>query len=112
MAVELLRRINQTHVLNPTPVGDEMTASYVPFDELFGKSLAEQPLRAAVEAGRRVGVVGPSGIGKSSLIEWVLGAPEDAFASIRIPVAVEPDATVTDPIAFAQHVIQMVSRYA
>jgi hypothetical protein len=112
MTAEFLRHIIQAHVLNPTPVGDEMTAYYVPFDELFGRSLAEQPLRAAVEAGRRVGVVGPSGIGKSSLIDWVLAAPEDAFAAIRVPVAVERDETVTDPISFAQHVIRTVSKYA
>lgn len=112
MAVEVLRRVIQTHVLNPTPIGDEMTEFYVPFDELLGTNAAEQPLRAAVEAGRRVGVVGPSGIGKSSLIEWVLGASEDAFAVIRVPVAIERDDTVTDPIAFAQHVIRTVSKYA
>src|SRR5437870_3248636 len=112
MGAELLRRIVQTHVLNPTPVGDEMTDYYVPFDELFGKAVAEQPLRAAVEGGRRLAVVGPSGIGKSSLIDWVLGAPDDAFAAIRVPVSVERDETVTDPIAFAQHVIRTVSKYA
>jgi len=39
-------------------------------------------------------VVGPSGIGKSSLIDWVLAVPEDAFAAIRVPVAVERDETV------------------
>jgi hypothetical protein len=112
MTAKLLRQIIQEHVLNPTPVGDEMTRFYVPFDDLFGKSLAEQPLGAAVEGGRRVGVVGPSGIGKSSLIDWVLTAPEDAFAAVPVPVAVERDETVTDPIAFAQHVIRTVSKYA
>jgi energy-coupling factor transporter ATP-binding protein EcfA2 len=112
MPAELLAAILETHVLDPTPRGGDVVSYYVPFDDLLGQEAAETPLRAAVEAGRRVAVVGPSGAGKSSLIEWVLGIVPETFAAIRIPVAIEHDETVTDPRAFAQHVVRTVSKSA
>jgi hypothetical protein len=112
MTRSLLQAVDASHVLNPTPVGDEIVRFYVEFDELVGNGRTEGALRRAVEAGRRVAIVAPSGAGKSSLIEWVLGAPEVGLASIRVPVAVENDETVTNPGAFAQHTVRTVSRYA
>jgi energy-coupling factor transporter ATP-binding protein EcfA2 len=112
MSSELLERLVSAHVLNPTPVGDDVVRFYVEFDELNDNTSTEGALRRAIETGRRTAVVGPSGVGKSSLIEWVIGAPDGPYAGIRVPVSVEHDDTVSDPRAFAQHVIRTVSKHA
>lgn len=112
MTLALLQAVDAAHVLNPTPVGDDVIRFYVEFDELLGERRTESALLSAVEGGRRVAIVAPSGAGKSSLIEWVLGAPGAGLATIRVPVAVESDETVTNPSAFAQHTVRTVSRYA
>jgi hypothetical protein len=112
MAIELIRRLLEARAFNPTPIGDQVVEYYIPFDELLGNNRTERALGQAMAAGARVAVVGPSGCGKSSLCEWVLGAPGGEFAATRIPVAIERDDTVTDPQAFAQHVIRLVSSSA
>lgn len=112
MAIELIRRLLEVRAFNPTPIGDQVIDYYVPFDELLGDNRTEHALAQAMIGGARVAVVGPSGCGKSSLCEWVLGAPGGGFAATRIPVAIERDETVTDPQAFAQHVIRLVSSHA
>lgn len=112
MAIELVRRLLEVRAFNPTPIGDQLIEYYVPFDELLASERTERALGQAMTTGARVAVVGPSGCGKSSLCEWVLGAPEAGFAATRIPVAIERDETVTDPQAFAQHVIRLVSGHA
>jgi hypothetical protein len=112
VASELIRRLIDARAFNPTPIGDEIIEFYVPFDDLLGYERTESALTQAMNTGARVAIVGPSGCGKSSLCEWVLGAPSGAFAATRIPVAIERDETVTDPQAFAQHVIRIVSKQA
>ena len=109
MAIELMRRLLDARAFNPTPVGDQIVEYYVPFDDLLGTDRAEKTLRQAMVTGGRVAIVGPSGCGKSSLCDWVLGEPGGAFAATRVPVAIERDETITDPQAFAQHVIRLVS---
>jgi energy-coupling factor transporter ATP-binding protein EcfA2 len=112
MAIELIRRLLEVRAFNPTPIGDQLIEFYVPFDDLLGGDRIERALGQAMMTGTRVAVVGPSGSGKSSLCEWVLGVPGGEFAATRIPVAIERDETVTDPQAFAQHVIRLVSGHA
>lgn len=112
MSAALIRKLIEVHALNPTPRGDEIVEFYVPFDDLLGNKRTEASLLEAMNTGTRAAILGPSGCGKSSLCEWVLGAPGDAFAATRVPVAVERDETVTDPQAFAQHVIRTVSKNA
>jgi hypothetical protein len=112
MTAERLALVAAAHVLNPTPVGEDVVRFYVEFDDLLQAADAEAALRRAVEANHRIAVVGRSGVGKSSLIEWVLGSSGEGYASIRVPVAVENDETIEDPIAFAQHVIRTVSKHA
>src|SRR5438876_11698559 len=84
---DLLRQIIEVHAFNPTPIGDELVRAYVPFDELLGNSRTEAALERAMAAGTRVTLVGPTGSGKSSLAEWVLGAP-GTYAATRVPVAI------------------------
>ena len=112
MAIELIRRLLETRAFNPTPIGDQIVEYYIPFDDLLGNDRTERALGQAMAFDARVAVVGPSGCGKSSLCDWVLGAPGGEFAATRIPVAIERDDTVTDPQAFAQHVIRLVSTSA
>jgi hypothetical protein len=112
MSIELIRALLAGRAFNPTPLGDQVVQFYVPFDDLLSTDRTEQTLRRAMIAGGRVAIVGPSGCGKSSLCDWVLGEPGGAFAATRVPVAIERDETVTDPQAFAQHVIRLVSSRA
>jgi hypothetical protein len=53
-----------------------------------------------------VAVIGPSGGGKSSILQYVLGGPrsERPFAAIWVSVLYEDDRTLTDPKRFAQTV--------
>jgi len=112
MALEHLQAIVRDHALNPTPTGDDVVRYYVEFEELVAGARIESALREAVEAGSRVAVVGPSGAGKSSLCEWVLGQDAAGLATVRVPVAVERDETVSEPQYFAQHVVRTLSQYA
>jgi hypothetical protein len=112
VAADLIRRLIDARAFNPTPIGDELIEFYVAFDDLLGNEHTEAALTQAMSTSARAAIVGPSGCGKSSLCEWILGAPGNAFAATRVPVAIERDETVTDPQAFAQHVIRIVSKQA
>jgi hypothetical protein len=109
VSLGVLRALSQRNAFKPTPV-HELAAVHVPFDELVAAGRTEARLGEAVRAGKRVALVGERGGGKSSVAEWVLHDPP--LAAIDVPVAGEPDETVTDPKAFAQHLVQRTARYA
>jgi ABC-type dipeptide/oligopeptide/nickel transport system ATPase subunit len=112
MSLDCLKAIVRDHALNPTPTGDDVVRYYVEFEELVPGTQIESALRSAVDSGSRVAVIGPSGAGKSSLCEWVLGQANAGLATVRVPVAVELDETVSEPQLFAQHVVRTLSQYA
>src|SRR4051794_19340561 len=90
VSVDLIQRLRQAHALNPTPIGDEIVDFYVQFDELLGEPKTEAALAEAVDSSVRVSIVGPTGAGKTSVCEWVLGTPATGLAPMWIPVSAEP----------------------
>jgi hypothetical protein len=109
MSYGLLEALSKGHAFNPSPNRD-LAAVHVPFDELNASADTEARLADAARTGKRVALVGERGGGKSSVSDWVLNDPP--LAAIEVPVAGEPDATVTDPKAFAQHLVQRTADYA
>jgi len=91
---------------SPTPSG-----FHVPFDELTDTQSTEQELIRAIRAIERVAVAGRSGVGKTSLIQYVMDSLTDTTAAIRIPVEAESSDTVSEPKAFAGHLLRTLARY-
>jgi hypothetical protein len=111
VSTALLARLSREGAFDPTPLPADLAALHVPFDELLGQPETEATLAAAAVAKGRIALVGPMGSGKSSVLAHVFQA-ERGFAPIHVSVAPEQDSTVTDPGAFAQHVVRVVGAWA
>lgn len=116
MSLERLLQLDERRAFEATHRYEDLDLFHVSFDELTGGDATEAALGRMAEGGGRVSLVGPSGSGKSSVLCSVLGPlveslPENALP-LRIPVAAAGEETVTDPRAFAQHVVRTVIRYA
>lgn len=112
MTAELIRRLRREDVFDPAPRREDLAAVHVPFDELTDTTRVEAAVRRAIDAADRIGVVGPSGSGKSSVLAWCCNPLEPEIAPIVIPASVEPDEVLTRPPAFAQHVLRQLARNA
>lgn len=116
MTHEALRAVEASRAFEATRRFAELAYFHVPFDELNGDQHTEAALTRMVGNGGAVGVIGPSGSGKSSVIAAVLGPlATDLPAGIvplRVPVATESDETVTEPGAMARHLVRYVTRWA
>jgi hypothetical protein len=99
------------HAFDPVPLRSGVHGWHVPFDDLTHSQRTEAALSRAVLGIERVAIVGLSGVGKTSLIQHVLGELVGSTAMIRVPVEAEDELTVTDPAAFAGHLIRTVARY-
>jgi hypothetical protein len=110
MSVESLAEIVERSAFDSTPRFEDLWRYHVPFDELAGRRSYERVVAAAARRGERIAVIGASGSGKSSLMSFVSGPLEADIAPIRVPVRTESDAVVTNPRAFAQHVLAIVAR--
>jgi hypothetical protein len=108
---ELLAVLHQRQAFAPVAQPGYRSHLYVPFEELVG-GRHESLLADAFQATQRVGVIGPIGSGKSSLIEYVTTAGADALAPIWISVGHEADEILRDPPEFARHLILEVVRWA
>jgi len=114
----LLQMMHQVAALDPSPVRSGLTGVHVPFDVLTASTNYEAAAAAAVTSTARLAVIGPSGSGKSSFIGHVMDAlPHthgvgQGVAALRIPVDAEDPAVVTEPAAFAAHVVRTVARLA
>ena len=95
---------------------EDLDLFHVRFDELTGRPETEHVLGQMATRGGRVALIGPSGSGKSSVIASVLGPLVENLPAniipIRIPVAAADAKPVTEPRAFAQHIVRTVARYA
>lgn len=116
MSLERLLELDERRAFESTHRYEDLELFHVSFDELTGGRDTEAALGRMAENGGRASLVGPSGSGKSSVMSSVLGPlvedlPEHALP-LRIPVAATGEETVTEPRAFAQHVVRTVIRYA
>src|SRR4051794_26902793 len=93
--------LRSRHAFNPRPEAGTLGAFYVPVEP---DETTEDKIETAVVARERLAVIGPSGGGKSSVLQYVLssGRKRHSFAPIWVSVLYEDDATLTDPRRFAQ----------
>lgn len=111
MTAEQVGALYAAHAFDPAMAVQDMHAVHVPFDELAGADSAdkcEAGIRDALLAGRRIAVVGTSGAGKSSVLSYALGPLVEGVLPVRVPVALGQGAAATDPVAFADRVIDCV----
>src|SRR5436309_9059281 len=110
MSHEALRAVDESRALEATRRFEELSLYHVPFDELNGDKQTEDAFTHMVANQGRVAIIGPSGSGKSSLIAAVLGPLAldlpDHIVPLRVPVATESDATVTQPGPMARHFVR------
>lgn len=111
MSRELILALRREAAFDPTPLPQDLAALHVPFDRLLGEPRVERALAEAARAADRIAVVGSMGGGKSSVLAHTL-THGNGFAALPISVAPEHDETVTEPGAFAQHAVRVVSTWA
>ena len=111
MSRELLMSLQGAQAFDPAPRQNELHLYHVPFDELTVGDDAEAPLSRAIQSSERAAVVGRRGQGKSSLIAHATRV-RAGIAPFRVPIFVESDETVSDPRAFAQHLIRTLTTSA
>ena len=111
MSRELLESLQGAQAFDPAPRQNELHLYHVSFDELTGGDGAEASLSRAIQSSERAAVVGRGGQGKSSLIAHATRV-RPGIAPFRVPIFVEPNETVTDPKAFAQHLIRTLTTSA
>lgn len=116
MSRELLNHLYDERAFEATRRFADLELFHVRFDELTGTEETEGRLARLAERQGKIGILGPTGSGKSSAIASVLGPfaavlPERVIP-LRIPVAASPPEEVTEPSAFARHVGRTVLRYA
>lgn len=112
MSLDLLRRLRAVHAFDHAPTRHDLGVYHVRFEELAPNGSPEENLASAARRGERIAVVGPSGSGKSSLIEHVLGPTEPGIAPILLPVFRESVEVVTSVQAVAGLIIQTLVDYA
>lgn len=116
MSLELINLLYDQRAFEATRRFADLELFHVPFDELTGNDETEASLARLAERQGKVGLMGPTGSGKSSVIASVLGPfavrlPE-SIIPLRIPVAASGRDEVTEPVAFARHVAATVLRYS
>jgi hypothetical protein len=109
---ELLRHLHRSAAFHPTPDTNRLAAYYVPFSELAPPSQPERKLRETLAGRGSVSLVGGRGVGKSSMIEAVLGPLEESLAPIPVRMGHEPEQTIIDADLFVRHVCATIVRYA
>lgn len=116
MTEDLLAALQDANAYDAMPVRTQLHDLHVPFDRLVdgsegGAGPWEGRLDAALRRGERVAVIGASGEGKSSLMQHVLGPLVEGLAPLPIAIGLEPPETVTEPRAFATHVVGRIRRF-
>lgn len=109
MSHELLREAALGRAFDAEPLPDSLPECHVPFRDLVGTDV-EGELHARLERHGRVGVVGPVGSGKSSIVRYVLRA--ERFAPVFVNVATEDPGKVQDPRGFLEVLVSLLARTA
>lgn len=111
MSKRPIAELREAAAFDPTPHPAMLSRLHVPFDDLTASQETEARLQSEIRSGGRVALVGGMGAGRSSVLAYSI-QPKFGFAPLPISVAVEDDATVTEPGRFAQHVIRVVRGWA
>jgi Cdc6-like AAA superfamily ATPase len=111
MSNEILSQLLDAHAFDGSPLQVDMPAFHVPFDDA-GRTGTESSVLQAAQSAERLGVRGPIGCGKTSLLRYTLDDPTGTIAPIWVSVAFDDDEVVLDVRRFAAHLIQSVVRDA
>src|ERR1700759_5846359 len=111
MRNEILAQLLGTHAFDGRPLPVDMPAYHVPFDDR-GRAGTESSVLRAARSTERLGVKGPIGCGKTSVLRYTLDDPTGTIAPIWVSVAFDDDEVVLDVRRFAAHLIQSVVRDA
>jgi Cdc6-like AAA superfamily ATPase len=111
MSNEILTQLLGAHAFDGSPLHVDMPAFHVPFDDRGRRGTESGVLRAARSA-ERLGVNGPIGCGKTSVLRYTLDDPTGTVAPIWVSVAFDDDQVVLDVRRFAAHLIQSIVRDA
>jgi hypothetical protein len=116
MSTDLLTALQTANAFEAAPVLRELHELHVPFDELGALAPTvpgswEVALDAALRRRERVAVIGDSGEGKSSLMQYVLRPTVEGLFPLPVPVALADPSVVTDPVSFAAHVVSRIERH-
>lgn len=100
MSLEVLARIAEEAIFRPRQHFRQLAADHVPFDELVGRPMHEtRSARALSGDAVPVGVLGPRGGGKSSLIAYVSKRLPNTHVALRVPVTGADDPTSVSNVA-------------
>ncbi len=111
MSNEILTQLLGAHAFDGSPLHVDMTAFHVPFDDR-GRIGTESSVLRAARSTERLGVRGPIGCGKTSLLRYTLDDATGTIAPIWVSVAFDDDQVVLDVRRFAAHLIQSIVRDA
>jgi Cdc6-like AAA superfamily ATPase len=111
MSNETLTQLLSAHAFDGSPLHVDMPAFHVPFDDR-GRGGTESGVLSGARSTERLGVRGPIGCGKTSVLRYTLDDPTGTIAPIWVSVAFDDDQVVLDVRRFAAHLIQSVVRDA
>jgi Cdc6-like AAA superfamily ATPase len=111
MSNQILTQLLGAHAFDGSPLHVDLPAYHVPFDDRGRRGTESGVLRAA-QTTERLGVKGPIGCGKTSLLRYTLDDPTGTVAPIWVSVAFDDDQVVLDVRRFAAHLIQSIVRDA
>jgi hypothetical protein len=111
MSNQILAELLSAHAFDSRPLHIDMPVFHVPFDDR-GRRGTESGVVRAAQSTERLGVRGPIGSGKTSLLRYTLDDPRGMIAPIWVSVAFDDDQVVLDVRRFAAHLIQSIVRDA
>lgn len=111
MSNQILAQLLDMHAFDGSPLHVDMSAFHVPFDDRARTGTESGVVRAA-RSTERIGVRGPIGCGKTSVLRYTLDDPNGTIAPIWVSVAFDDDQVVLDVRRFAAHLIQSIVRDA
>ena len=111
MSNKILNQLLEAHAFDGSPLHVDLPAYHVPFDDR-GRRGTENGVVRAAQTAERLGVHGPIGCGKTSLLRYALDDPASTIAPIWVSVAFDDDQVVLDVRRFAAHLIQSIVRDA
>lgn len=111
MSSRVLDTLRAGHAFDGSPLHVDLPAYHVPFDD-DGRDGPERAVVRAAQSAERIGVQGPIGSGKTSLLRYALDDPAGPNAPVWVSVAFDQDAVILDPRRFAAHLVQSILRDA